>query len=91
MAICELKEEHAAKDFTSWAHFVSMMFCQLAQAKSLREISLGLGGGLGKLNHLGMEEPPAKSTLSYADAHRPADMYERVFNFMLEVCRRASP
>lgn len=91
MAADELKAEHGAKGFTSWEHFVSMMFCQLAQAKSLREISLGLGGCLGKLNHLGMEEPPAKSTLSYANAHRPAELFERVFSFMLEVCRRSSP
>ena len=34
--------EKAAKGFSCWSQFVAMMFCQLAQAKSLREISDGL-------------------------------------------------
>ena len=35
--------ERHAKGFSSWDQFVAMLFCQLAQAKSLREISDGLG------------------------------------------------
>jgi Domain of unknown function (DUF4372) len=34
--------ERAAKGFSCWSQFVAMMFCQLAQAKSLREIIDGL-------------------------------------------------
>ena len=34
--------EKAAKGFSCWSQFVAMMFCQMAQAKSLREISDGL-------------------------------------------------
>ena len=30
--------ERHAKGFSCWSQFVAMMFCQLAQAKSLREI-----------------------------------------------------
>jgi len=45
--------EKAAKGFSCWSQFVAMMFCQLAQAKSLREISDGLACCEGKLNHLG--------------------------------------
>ena len=47
--------EKYSKGFKSWDHFVSMLFCQLAQAKSLREISSGLACCMGKLRHLGME------------------------------------
>ncbi len=71
--------ESHAKGFTSWAHFVSMLFCQLAGADSLREICTGLACCLGKLRHLGVETPPNKSTLSYANAHRPAAMFEELF------------
>ena len=45
----------------SWAHFVSMIFCQLAQANSLRDICGGLKTCGGKLNHLGVESAPTKS------------------------------
>jgi hypothetical protein len=37
-----VKAERHAKGFSSWDHFVSMIFCQLAQAQSLREITNGL-------------------------------------------------
>jgi hypothetical protein len=35
-----------------------MLFCQLAQARSLREISDGLQSCEGKLKHLGLESEP---------------------------------
>jgi len=47
--------ERYAKRFGSWDHFLSMLFCQLAQAKSLREICGGLACCMGKLRHLGTE------------------------------------
>ena len=40
------------QSFDSWAHFVSMIFCQLAQANSLREICGGLKTCGGKLNQI---------------------------------------
>lgn len=70
--------EHAAKGFTCWTQFVSMMFCQLAHADSLREICNGLACSVGKLVHLGVTTAPNKSTLSYANANRPAAMYEEL-------------
>jgi Domain of unknown function (DUF4372) len=73
------KSDHFAKKFTSWDHFVSMLFCQIAQAKSLREICGGLACCMGKIRHLGMEKAPDKSTLSYANAHRPWQMYRDLF------------
>ena len=56
-----------------------MLFCQLAHADSLREICNGLGCCLGKLVHLGIAKAPNKSTLSYANSHRPAKLYEDLF------------
>jgi hypothetical protein len=71
--------EKSAKGFTSWSQFVSMLFCQLAGAESLREICTGLSCCLGKLRHLGVSVAPNKSTLSYANKHRPAAMFEELF------------
>jgi len=56
--------ERGAKGFSCWPQFVSMLFCQLARADSLREICNGLRCCLGKLAHLGVREAPHKSTLS---------------------------
>ena len=87
----ELKTEHGAKGFTSWEQFVAMLFCQLAQARSLREISDGLKSCEGKLQHLGLAQEPKRSTLSYANAHRPWELFERLFYDLLAQCQAISP
>ena len=71
--------ERHAKGFSSWDQFVAMLFCQFAQAKSLREISDGLAVTCGKLNHLGLQSAPPKSTLAYANAHRPHQLFFNLF------------
>jgi hypothetical protein len=60
-----------------------MMFCQLGRAHSLREIEGGLKSCEGKLAHLGMQAP-ARSSLSYANAHRPWQLFEQVFHGLYE-------
>jgi hypothetical protein len=85
------KSEHYSKGFTSWDQFVAMLFCQLAQAKSLREICGGLSCCMGKLKHLGMKDSPKKSTLSYANAHRPWEMFRDLFYETLDTCRAVTP
>jgi hypothetical protein len=76
--------ERCAKGFGCWTQLVSMLFCQLAHADSLREICNGLGCCLGKLVHLGIAKAPNKSTLSYANEHRPAQLYEDLFYTALQ-------
>ncbi len=71
--------ERAAKGFTCWTQFVSMLFCQLGRADSLREICNGLSCCLGRLVHLGISKAPCRSTLSYANQHRPAALFEELF------------
>ena len=71
--------ERSAKGFACWTQFVSMMFCQLAHADSLREICNGLACSEGKLVHLGITSAPNKSTLSYANEHRPAALFQDLF------------
>jgi hypothetical protein len=56
-----------------------MLFCQLGRADSLREICNGLGCCLGRLVHLGIAKAPRRSTLSYANEHRPAALFEDLF------------
>jgi len=71
--------ERHAKGFKCWTQFVAMIFCQLAHADSLREICHGLACSEGKLVHRGIAKAPNKSTLSYANEHRPAALFEDLF------------
>lgn len=90
-AVRETKAERNSKGFSCWSQTVAMLFCQFAQAKSLREVCDGLRVTCGKLNHLGLQEAPAKSTLSYANAHRPWTLYARLFFQLLQICQAEAP
>ncbi|HUP60737.1 MAG TPA: IS4 family transposase [Thermoanaerobaculia bacterium] len=83
--------ERHARGFTCWDQLVAMMFCHLGRAQSLREICGGLASAEGKLNHLGIDSAPARSTLAYANAHRPWQVYESLFYLLLERCRKLTP
>ena len=86
------RADRAAKGFDCWTQFVAMLFCQLGRAHSLREICGGLASVEGKLNHLGVGDSPKRSTLSYANAHRPWQLFEEVFMQLLGRCQGiASP
>jgi hypothetical protein len=87
-AVDQHQAERHARGFSSWGQFVAMLFCQLAQAKSLREITEGLRASEGKLRHLGLPEAPARSTLAYANSHRPWQLFETVFQNLLADCQK---
>src|ERR1700682_4222075 len=82
-AVAATKAERHARGFTCWGQFVAMLFCQLGRAHSLREIEGGLKSCEGKLAHLGIEAP-ARSSLSYANGHRPWELFEKVFYGLFE-------
>jgi len=82
------QSERGAKGFSCWDQFVAMLFCQLGQAHSLREICGGLASCFGKTKHLGLHAAPKRSTLSYANEHRPWQLYEKVFYQLLGQCRQ---
>src|SRR4030065_1408686 len=75
--------ERHAKGFPCWSQFVSMLFCQLGRAHSLREITKGLRSCEGKLKHLGILAPH-RSTLAYANEHRPWQLYQELFLLLLK-------
>ena len=89
-AVRETRAERHARGFTCWGQFVAMLFCQLGQARSLREICGGLAGCEGKLKHLGVPQAPNKSTLAYANEHRPWLLYQKVFGILFQRCQQVA-
>ena len=65
-----------------------MLFCQLGRAHSLNEITQGLAASEGKLKHLGVATAPKRSTLAYANQHRPWELYQTVFGQLLVRCQQ---
>lgn len=75
-----------AKGMKCWGQFIALMFCHLGRGESLREITGGLAASEGKLKHLGLDRAPARSTLAYANEHRPWQIYRTVFEDLVQVC-----
>lgn len=71
------------KGYNSWAHLVSMLFCQFSKSQSVRDISNGLRSATGNLNHLGVDRAPSKSTVSYQNKHRDWTLF-RDFYYQLQ-------
>jgi len=89
-AVVETTAERHARGFTCWGQFVAMLFCQLGKAQSLREICGGLASCEGRLAHLGISAP-RRSTLAYANEHRPWQLYQAVFDQLLARCQAVAP
>lgn len=67
----EYQTDKHSKGINSWTHLITMLFCHLAKAQSIREITNGLRSINGNLNHLGIQgKSPSRSSLSYINEHR---------------------
>jgi len=59
-----------SKGINTWRNLVSMVFMQVTNSGSLRDIASGLMCSKGNLNHFGIVKPPCKSSLSYINMNR---------------------
>ncbi len=84
-------EAHGAdagvRRLTTKSQFVALLHGQLSGAISLREIVDGLESHADRLYHLGVE-PPRRSTLSDANAVRPAAMFAELLAMMMAQAHR---
>lgn len=83
-AVRQHRAERHARGFRCWTQLVAMLFCQLGRAQSLREIVGGLAACEGKLQHLGVALAPKRSTLAYANEHRPWQLFQSVFTALYQ-------
>lgn len=68
-----------------YEHFISMLYCSLSGCTSLREISSGLGVAQGKLNHLGIDYVPPRSTLSDGNRQRPSTVFKETYQHLYKL------
>ena len=77
-AVFEGKGRHFTVSFNYWSHFVAMMFGQLSDQHSLRDLVLNLSRQAHRFYHLGMSKI-CRSTYSDANNNRPYQIYEKLF------------
>ena len=68
-----------------YEHFISMLYCTLSGCTSLREISAGLSVAQGKLNHLGIDYVPPRSTLSDGNRQRSSEVFKETYNHLYKL------
>lgn len=73
-----------SKGCNSWSHFVCMLFLQLADLSSLRDISTGLKSATGNLSHFGLDRAPSKSAISYRNKHRGFELFRDLYFDLLD-------
>ena len=88
-AVKQTKTEYHAHGFSSWTHFVSMLFGQLSGQDSLRGIEAGLASQATSLYHAGVR-PVHRSTLAYANKHRSHELFKKIFEWMLSISESAA-
>ena len=71
------------KSFSSWDEFVTLLFGILTRCDSAREVCDGMAALGGKLNHLGMDCAPAKSTFGDALRNRTCNIFEQFYFALL--------
>jgi len=78
------KSDHYYKSFKSWDQLKTMLFGILSRCDSMGEICEGLKALSGKLNHLGLQKAPAKSTAGDGLRNRDSSFFEALYYKLVE-------
>lgn len=76
------------KSFSCWNQLLTMMFGQLTNRESLRDLIVATEAHCGKLYHLGLGKSVTRSNLSKANEQRDYRIFEDYAMFMIEQARK---
>lgn len=76
------------KHFTCWNQLLTMMFGQLSNRESLRDLIIGLEAHRSKCYHLGMGRNVSRSSLARANQERNHRIFEEYAYFLLNEARQ---
>lgn len=71
------------KSYTCWNQLLTMMFGQLSNRDSLRDLIVAMEAHAGKLYHLGIGKSVTRSNLSKANEQRNYRIFEEYATFMI--------
>ena len=79
--------DYRAKTFKCWHQLTCMIFAQIRQEDSLRDIDIALNAHANKLYHIGIQQCP-RSTLADANEKRDFRIYEEFAKSLMQRARR---
>ena len=75
------------KSFTCWNQFCVMVYAQLAERESLRDLESVLMHHQSCLHHMGMGRTVSKSTLAYANMNRDPEIFREMALKLVKIAR----
>lgn len=78
------------KTFTTWQQYITVLYSQITQKDSLRDIETGLSAQASRWYHLGLTGVH-KSTLSDSNTKRDYRIFEETFYHLLARCKDLTP
>ena len=78
---------HYVKHFTCWNQLLALMFGQLSNRESLRDLIVALDAHHSKCYHLGMGKNVSKSSLARANQYRDYRIFEEFAYFLVNEAR----
>lgn len=67
------------KRFRTYEHLVTMLYTSFHGCKSLREVITGMMACTTRINHLGIDYMPRRSTLAEANTNRPEKLFGDIY------------
>lgn len=80
----EQKSDRYYKKFKTYEHLVTMMFACLSNCVTLRELTTSMMACEGRLNHLGIDYTPKRSTISDGNKNRSSTVFESIYQSLYE-------
>ena len=79
---------YKTRHFTCWNQILCMMFGQLSNRESLRDLALTINAHPGKLYHLGFGKSVSKTNLAKANEQRSWLIYQELAYYLIEEARK---
>lgn len=76
------------KHFTCWNQLLALMFGQLSNRESLRDLIIALEAHQGKIYHLGLGKHVTRSNLAKANTNRDYHIFEAFAYYMVEQAQK---
>jgi hypothetical protein len=89
-AVQQYKGDRYVKSYTTWHQYITILFSQIKQKDSIRDIVTGWDAFESRWYHLGMKDI-RRSTFSDANNKRDYQIFESLFYHLLSRCRDYTP
>jgi hypothetical protein len=87
----ELAADHYCKTFRTYEHLVTMLYAVFNQCTSLREVTTGMLAWDHRIQHLGLQSHPRRSTFADANKRRDHEVFEKIYFQLLSRYQQVLP